>query len=243
MRSVWTLGRYTRVAAVAADAGRDASLQASELAVLRRAALVADVGAVGVPTGIWEREGPLGAVARERVRLHPYLTERILGCCAGLRPLAILAGAHHERLDGSGYHRGAGAVELSRAARLLAAADTWTALSEARPHRAALPPNRARDVMQAEVRAGRLDATAVDAVLGGARPRERRLAGPAGLTEREVQVLRLIFRGAANRDVARTPGITVKTAGHYVEHIYTKIGVTSRAAAALFAMEHGLLTD
>ncbi|GAA3160783.1 HD domain-containing protein [Blastococcus jejuensis] len=245
LRSTWTRGRSSRLAATARAAGRACGLPASDVATLTRAALVADVGAVGVPSGVWERRGPLGVEESERVRLHAYLSERVLGRCAGLRPVAALAGAHHERLDGSGYHRGSGAPQLSSAARLLAAGDVWTALREDRPHRRALAAAAARDVLWREAADGRLDRTAVDALLSAdgpaaARPRAPR---PAGLSDREVEVLRLIARGHSNREVARRLWISAKTVGHHVEHIYAKIGVTTRPAAALFAMEHDLLGE
>ncbi|MGQ0576112.1 MAG: HD domain-containing phosphohydrolase, partial [Pseudonocardia sp.] len=180
----------------------------------------------------------------ERVRLHPYLSERVLHRCPGLAPVAALAGAHHERLDGSGYHRGCAAPQLSRAARLLAAADVWTALGEDRAHRPAHPPGAARDALWAEVGAGRLDRDAAEAVLAAAGEPDGRPPAPhrpAGLTDREIEVLALIARGATNRAVAARLSISAKTVGHHVEHIYTKIGVSTRPAAALFAMEHDLL--
>jgi HD-GYP domain-containing protein (c-di-GMP phosphodiesterase class II) len=245
LRSTWTRGRSTRLAEIADAAGRACGLAAADVAALRRAALVADLGAVGVPTGVWDRPGPLGVEETERVRLHPYLTERVLDRCDGLRPVAVLAGAHHERLDGSGYHRGSTAAQLPSPARLLAAADVWTALGEDRPYRPGHVPAQARDVLWAEVTAGRLDGTAVEAVLAldGERSDHRRAPRPAGLTEREVEVLRLIARGSSNREAAGRLSISAKTVGHHVEHIYAKIGVTTRPAAALFAMEHDLLRE
>jgi len=246
LRSRWTRGRSLRVADTAAAAGRAAGLSEPDVVGLRRAALVADVGAVGVPAGIWDRTTALGVQDTERVRLHPYLSERVLGRCAGLRPLAALAGAHHERLDSSGYHRGSPAAQLSTAARLLAAADVWTALREDRAHRPAYAAALARDVLWAEARAGRLDGDAVQAVLdvGGHSDRRRVPATrPAGLSEREIEVLRLIARGHSTREVAARLSISPKTAGHHVGHIYAKIGVRTRPAAALFAMEHGLLRE
>ena len=245
LRSRWTRGRSTRLAEVARAAGRACGLPADDVSTLGRAALVADLGAVGVPSGVWESPGPLGVEALERVRLHPYLSERVLGRCPGLRPVAVLAGAHHERLDGSGYHRGSTGAQLPSPARLLAVADVWTALREDRPHRPARPPAEARDVLWAEVTAGRLDGTAAEAVLaadgqGGDR---RRAPRPAGLSDREVEVLRLIARGCSNREVAGRLSISAKTVGHHVGHIYAKIGVTTRPAAALFAMEHDLLRE
>jgi len=71
----------------------------------------------------------------------------------------------------------------------------------------------------------------------------RRREWPAGLTSREVEVLRLVARGLPNRETARLLSISAKTAAHHIQHIYSKIGVSTRGAAALFAMQHGLLAD
>ncbi|MGZ4172199.1 MAG: response regulator transcription factor, partial [Solirubrobacteraceae bacterium] len=98
--------------------------------------------------------------------------------------------------------------------------------------------------LRAEGAAGRLDADAVEAVLGAAGHRMvQRRSGPAGLTEREVEVLRLVARGLSNKEIARRLVISPKTVGNHIEHIYDKIGASSRAAAGLFAMRHGLLPE
>jgi DNA-binding NarL/FixJ family response regulator len=160
-----------------------------------------------------------------------------------LAPLALLAGSHHERLDGSGYHRGATAAQLSVGARALAAADAWDAMAHDRPYRRALPPAQARAELAAMVRAGALEKRTVDAVLeaAGATPVTVRQGRPAGLTDREVAVLRLLAQGRTNREIADALVITEKTAGHHVEHIYAKAGVSTRVGAAIFAMRHDLL--
>ncbi|MCV2489550.1 LuxR C-terminal-related transcriptional regulator [Geodermatophilus sp. YIM 151500] len=243
LRSRWTVGRSGRVARLAGAAARAAGCPAAEITLVQRAGAIADLGAVGVPGGVWASPRPLDVAAAEQVRLHAYLTERVLGRCGGLRPVAAVAGAHHERLDGSGYHRGSTAPQLSPAARVLAVADVWSALGEARAHRPPRPAAEARAVLAAEVTAGRLDRSAVRAVLdvtgaGGRNLPEHR---PAGLSDREEEVLRLLARGATNQQVARRLGISVKTVGRHVEHVYAKTGVSSRAAAALFAAENGLL--
>jgi HD-GYP domain-containing protein (c-di-GMP phosphodiesterase class II) len=243
LKSPFTRGHSAGVAALAEGAARHAGLGKPEAADLRRAALVHDLGRTGIPNGIWDKPGPLTRAEWERVRLHPYLTERILSQAAALAPLAPLAGTHHERLDSSGYHRGSPAALLPPAARILAAADAYQAMTQERPHRPALPPEAAAKRLSAEADGGRLDGDAVQCVLaaaGHAYPRRR--SWPAGLSEREVEVLRLIARGASYKEVAGRLFISPKTAEHHVGHIYTKIGVSSRAAAALFAMEHRLLT-
>ncbi|MCF6733831.1 HD domain-containing phosphohydrolase [Blastococcus sp. KM273129] len=245
LRSTWTRGRSAQLTRTVGRAGEACGLAGTDLATLRRAALVADVGTVGVPAGVWQHTGPLDVAATERVRLHPYLSERVLGRCTGLEAVAAVAGAHHERLDGSGYHRGTAGGRLSRSARLLAEADVWTALGEDRPHRPALSPARARDLLWAEATGGRLDPAAAEAVLAASEGTtvHRSIPRPAGLSDREVEVLRLIARGHSNREVAGRLWISAKTVGHHVEHIYAKVGVSTRPAAALFAMENGLLDE
>jgi HD-GYP domain-containing protein (c-di-GMP phosphodiesterase class II) len=242
LKSPWLRTHSTGVSDLAATAGLAAGLPDDEAAVLRRASLVHDVGRVGVPSGIWGRAGPLTTDQWERVRLHPYLTERVLARCSVLHDYADLASRHHERADGSGYHRGTRDSDLL--SRVLAAADAYHAMTEARPHRPARTPNDAAAELRVEVDRGRFGKQEVDAVLeaAGHANRATRTEYPAGLTEREVQVLRLIARGHANKQVATELGISSKTVGTHVEHIYAKTGVTTRAGATLFAMEHRLLS-
>jgi DNA-binding NarL/FixJ family response regulator len=156
----------------------------------------------------------------------------------------VLAGQHHERCDGSGYHRGVTASRLTMPSRVLATADAYRTLVEGRPHRAALTPEQAADGLRGQVRSGGLDGDSVEAVLraGGLRAAARR-SGPAGLTERQVEVLGLVARGMSNREIADRLAISSRTAEHHVQDIYLRIGASTRAAAALFAMEHGLLGD
>jgi DNA-binding CsgD family transcriptional regulator len=115
-------------------------------------------------------------------------------------------------------------------------------MCELRPHRDALPPTEAATQLRADVRAGKFDGDAVEAVLAAAGHRAlRRRDGPAGLTAREMDVLRLLAQGLSSKDIATRLVISPKTARNHIEHIYTKIGATSRVAASLFAMEQGLL--
>ena len=243
LKSPWLLGHSRGVAELAEAAAWRAGLDATRVAGLRRAALLHDLGRVAVPSGIWDRPGPLRDSEWELVRLHAYHGERALARSPRLAPFGAITGAHHERLDGSGYHRSSAGAQLSAEARLLAAADCYQAMTHARPHRERLDPERAAAELQAQVRAGRLDSAAVQAVLtvAGHTGKVGRRAFPAGLSDREAQVLTLLARGQSNRKIAGQLGITPKTAGHHVEHLYAKIGVSTRAAAALFALEHGLL--
>ncbi len=108
--------------------------------------------------------------------------------------------------------------------RVLAAADSFQAMTQKRPHRSALSPDEAADELANESRAG---------------PRSD--LRPAGLSEREIEVLRLVADGCSNPEIATRLYISRRTAEHHVQHIYIKIGVSSRAGAALFALEHDVL--
>jgi HD-GYP domain-containing protein (c-di-GMP phosphodiesterase class II) len=241
LKSPWFIGHSRAVGELAASAASACGLATADVTMARRAGLVHDLGMVGVPAGVWNRPGPLTREGWERVRTHPFVGERILCRCGPLREVASVAGAHHERLDGSGYHRGT--RDASIVAEIVAAADIYCALREDRPHRSALGPEATTRTLAEEANARRLGRTATDAVLAAAghRPAVPNVSRPAGLTEREVDVLRLIVRGRTNKQVAGQLGISAKTVGTHVEHIYTKTGVTTRAGATLFAMEHGLV--
>ncbi|MFD2091966.1 HD domain-containing phosphohydrolase [Blastococcus deserti] len=241
LKGRYLLGHSTHVAAVAAAAAVAAGLPDARREAVRSAALLHDLGRVAVSSAVWDRPGPLGAADRERVRLHTYWTDRVLRRCTGLAALAESAAGHHERCDGSGYHRGTSGAELSFDARLLAAADVFAALTEERPHRSALGADVARATLVEEAAAGRLDPDACAAVLAGAGlPRPRR-AWPCDLTDREVEVLRLAARGMSNRAIADRLGVSDRTVGHHLAHVFDKTGRRTRAGAAVFAMEHGLL--
>jgi HD-GYP domain-containing protein (c-di-GMP phosphodiesterase class II) len=234
------VGHSAGVADLTGAAAERCHLGVPERAAIRRAALVHDVGRVAVSARVWNRPGPLSADEWERVRLHPYHTERVLSRSEFLSALASIAGAHHERLDGSGYHRGATAAALTPAARLLAAADAYHAMTEPRPHREALAPELAAKALTEEARHERLDSEAVAAVLEAAGQPVARVERPCGLTEREAEVISLLARGWQTKQVARALGISAKTADRHIQNAYAKIGVSTRAAAAVFAMEHGL---
>jgi HD-GYP domain-containing protein (c-di-GMP phosphodiesterase class II) len=244
LKSPFTLGHSRGVADLAAVAARESQLPEAEVALLWHAGLVHDIGRLGVPNTIWDKPGPLTPPEHERVKMHAYLTERTLSFSPALRPVGAIAALHHERLDGSGYSKGLSGDAIGPAARLLAAADCYHALREPRPHRPARDAEGAAAVITEEVRAGRLDSDAVDAVLraAGHSPKRRR-TWPAGLTSREVEVLRLLARGLTHREIAEQLVITRRTAGAHIEHIYAKIGVSNRARASLFAIKHGLAAD
>jgi HD-GYP domain-containing protein (c-di-GMP phosphodiesterase class II) len=195
-----------------------------------------------VPARVWLKAAALNDSEWEQVRLHPYYAERVLARPATLAKLAAIAGQHHERLDGSGYHRGTRAAALSPQAKILAAAESYQNKIEARPHRAALSAEAAADALKREVRDGKLDGDAVAAVLAAAGHRvavKREMV--AGLTEREIDVLRAIARGQSMKETARALGISPKTVDNHTQSVYAKIGVKTRGGATLFAIEHGLV--
>ncbi|TMK64273.1 MAG: HD domain-containing protein [Actinobacteria bacterium] len=242
LKSPYTLGHTRAVAELATATATTMSWPGAEVAHVRRAALLHDLGRLGVSNAIWDKPGELTAAEAERVRLHPYLTERMLASSPALAALGATAAQHHERLDGSGYPRGIRGDSMTAVGRLLAAVDAYAGKLEPRPHRAPLSATEAAQYLRDEVRAGRQDPQSVDAVLTAAgHPTRRRREWPAGLTTREVEVLRLLARGLSNKQVAERLVISRKTVDNHVEHIYTKIGVSNRARASLFAVRHGLM--
>jgi HD-GYP domain-containing protein (c-di-GMP phosphodiesterase class II) len=210
---------------------------------LWRAALVKEIGRTGISSSIWEKTTSLTEREWERVRLHTYYVERIFARTPALTKLGALASLHHERMDGTGYHRGLPSANQSLMARILCAADVYHSLTEARPHRAALGADSAAKELHKLVHAGKLDGDAVDHVLSAAghRVRKARRKTVAGLSKREVDVLRLLSRGLTVRQMAAQLVISEKTVDSHIQHIYTKINVSTRVGATLFAMEHELL--
>jgi HD-GYP domain-containing protein (c-di-GMP phosphodiesterase class II) len=244
LKSPYSLGHSRAVAELVGEAGTQLGLPPGEVRTLRRAGLVHDFGRLGISNSIWDKPGPLGAGEWERVRMQPYLTERMLQQSEALAPLGRIAAQQRERLDGSGYPRGLSGNAISRPARILGAADAYQAMCEPRPHRPALSAEAAAAELRADVAAGRRDSEAAEAVLSAAGHRvRRRREGPAGLTAREVEVLRLLAQGLSNKEIAERLVISPKTAGNHIEHIYAKIDASGRATASLFAMQHGLLPE
>jgi HD-GYP domain-containing protein (c-di-GMP phosphodiesterase class II) len=245
LKSPWLRGHSRRVARLAEGAGRWCGLADRDVTVLRRAALVHDIGRVGVPTTVDGTGGGLGVQEQERERLHPYLTERVLAQCAPLEPYTLVAATHHERIDGNGYHRGLRGPQLNTCARLLAAADMLDLLATGRPGHTGLDPDTTKAVLRSAAKEGALDPAAVEAVLGaqsGSPPHgHHRL--PAGLTERESEVLALLARGQTNQQIATHLHLSAKTVGRHVENLYAKTQTHSRAAAAVYALENGILSN
>ena len=243
MRAPYSAGHSRAVADLAEAAARHCGLPEADALMARRAGLVHDIGEIAVPVATWIKTGPLSDRERDEIRLHPHRSERILARCAALQPLGAIAGQHHERLDGSGYHRAVGAGALSPVSRILAAAEAYQTKLEPRPHRPALSPEAAASELKRQVRAGAIDSEAAAGVLAAAGHRvaavRRQLT--ADLTAREIEVLRLIACGGSTKEIARKLGLAPKTVDNHTQSIYAKIGVSTRAAAGLFAIEHGLL--
>ena len=232
LKSTAGRGRATAVSARADAAARTAGLSEREVTLARRTGWVQDIGRVAISARIWDKTGPLTAVETEQVRLHPYFSERVLLRCAPLRDVALAAGAHHEREDGSGYFRGT--AHLTPVVAVLAVADAL----EAPPSGAGR--GDARDRVWAEARRGALPSWAVEACLG-ASPAVPPVPAGARLTEREREVLALVVRGATNQQVGSALHISAKTVNTHLEHVFAKLGVTTRGAAAFVALQEGML--
>lgn len=241
IKSPYSVGHSRAVSALAAEAARHCGLPEADIVDLRRAGLLHDIGQVAVPARIWLKAGALNDSEWEQVRLHAYYGERVLARPSALARLGAIVGQHHERCDGSGYHRSVRASALSLQARILAAAESYQNKIEPRPHRSAMQPQAAAEVLKREAREGRLDGEAVASVLAVAGHRgNTRKNLVAGLTEREISVLRAIARGLSTKEIARVLAISPKTVDNHTQSIFAKIGARTRGGATLFAIEHGL---
>lgn len=247
LKSPYMAGHSRRCAEVCMEAARTLGWSADAVTQLRRAALVHDFGTTAVPNSIWDKPGTLTRAEFDRVELHPLLTEQMLRRCTALAPISGLASAHHERGDGSGYHKRLKADAADLAAAVLAVAEVYVGLTADRADRPAHTPADAATELGRLEASGALDARACRAVLVAAghgvapeaaasRPRH-----PGGLSGREVEVLRLAARGLKTQTIADQLFISPKTADHHIQHIYTKIGVSTRAAAALWAMQNAVV--
>lgn len=235
LKSTWFTGHSRGVAALARAAAE--RLPGVDASSVYRAGLLHDLGRVAVPTGIWDTPGRLRAEQWEAVRLHPYHTSRVLARSPELAGLGTIAGRHHERLDGSGYPAAVRGSDLDAAACVLAAADVMHALGEDRPHRNALDVSAASGVLSRLP----LDREAIRAVLDAADAPPAALPRlPAGVSERELEVLRMLVAGKTERQIASALVISASTVHTHTVHIYEKCGVSTRAGLAVFAMRHGL---
>jgi HD-GYP domain-containing protein (c-di-GMP phosphodiesterase class II) len=247
LKSPYMAGHSRRCADLAADAAAVLGASDHQVATIRRAALVHEFGTTGIPNSIWDKPAPLTRSEFDRVELHPMLTEQMLRRSPALAELNPIAAAHHERREGSGYHKGLRADSIDRSARLLAAVDIYVGLTTDRADRPASSGERGATELRRLASEGLLDHEATEAVLtaaghgerAGSQPRRR--THPGGLTGREVEVLRLAALGLTTREISERLFISPKTADHHIQHVYGKIEVSTRAAAALWAMEHELV--
>jgi HD-GYP domain-containing protein (c-di-GMP phosphodiesterase class II) len=234
-------GHSPGVAELAESAAAVAGFDEAARRRIRHAAFVHDVGRAAIHPRIWQKPGPLSADEWEKVRLHPYHTSRVLAPSQPLQDLADLACCHHEKIDGSGYHRSIPAAALDPGARLLAAADAFHAMAEPRHHRDPLTLDEAARLLEAQAREGQLDPDAVAAVVEASGLKPPDFSDPADLTPRESQVIGLLARGMQTKQIASRLDISPKTADRHIQNAYRKIGVSTRAAATLYATEHGLV--
>lgn len=244
MRMPFTFGHSRAVAVLADAAGKHMGLPASDTRDVRWAAYTHDIGELAIPVSTWMRPGALTERETDAAHLHPYHGERALASLGGDgKAIAALVLRHHERIDGSGYHRYARGNDLSPAARVLAAAEAFQTAREARPYRAGLSDAAAAARLRGAVKEGKLCPNAVEAVLtcAGQPARRASIERLAGLTPREIEVLRLIAAGHTAKEAARQLEIAPKTADNHIQNLYSKIGVSTRAAAALYALERGLV--
>jgi len=244
LKSAYWGGHSRRCAQLAADAARVLGLSEEDTTALRRAALLHDFGTSAVPNSIWDKPGPLTRTEFDRVELHPMLTEQMLRRSPAFAAVNKIASAHHEKCDGSGYHRRLRSGTGDRGACVLAAAEIYVGMTTERADRPRFPDDEAAAELRRLESDGVLEPSATRAVLVAAghgepaarvrkRPRNR-----GGLSRREVDVLQLAARGLTTREIADRLVISPKTADHHIQHIYTKIGVSTRAAAALWAMQN-----
>jgi HD-GYP domain-containing protein (c-di-GMP phosphodiesterase class II) len=244
LKSPFTVTHSRSVASLAEAAARHNHLAPREIETLRRAALVHEVGLVGITSSVVDKATPLTEVEFEKVRLHPYYAERVFANQPYLASIGTLAAMHHEHTDGSGYHRGLPGSAQPQAARILAAACAYQTAIEGRAHEAALLPQDAATLLERDAFLNRLDPDAVRGVLAAAGHRRHAAAPqsyPNGLSEREVDVLRLVAKGMSRKQIGATLFIADKTVARHIEHIYGKIGVNTRPGATVFAMQNGLL--
>jgi HD-GYP domain-containing protein (c-di-GMP phosphodiesterase class II) len=247
LKSPYMGGHSRRCAQLAENAARVLGFTEDAITTVRQAALVHDFGITAVPNSIWDKPGSLTRTEFDRVELHPMLTEQMLRRSPALAALNPVASAHHEKCDGSGYHKRVHADAGDLGACVLAAADIYAGLTAERADRPPLSATEAAGELRRLELQGVLEPRTSRAVLVAAGhgepevPVGKRPRSPGGLSRREVDVLGLAARGHTTREIADRLSITTKTADHHIQHIYNKIGVSTRAAAALWAMEHAVI--
>ena len=157
-KSPWTYRHSEGVAKIASGIAEVMGFSADETRYIRRAALVHDVGKLGISNLILDKPGKLTPEEINEMRRHTFYTHQILSQVQGFKDLADLAAAHHEQLDGKGYHRGLNASQLSTSARILAVADIYEALTAKRPYRQDLTDEEVTTIMRKKTGLGHLPA-------------------------------------------------------------------------------------
>ena len=244
VKSPYGVGHSRRCADLVGDAASGLGLDEDAVASSRRAALVHELGMTAISNAVLDKPGSLTRAERDRMEIHPLLTEQMLRRSPALRALTDVAATHHERADGSGYHKGLTAAAVSPAATVLEAAEVYVGLTTDRADRPASTADAAAAQLRQLVAEGLLGHDPVEAVLAAAGHEPRRaprVEHPAGLTDREVEVLQLVARGLTTKQVAESLFLSPKTVDHHIQHVYTKIGVSTRAAATLWGVEHGVV--
>lgn len=240
LKCPFVLGHSRGVSALAESAAGHLGLDRPDIDAIRRGGCLHDVGRIGVSNQIWSKAADLTAAEWERVRMHPYLTDRVLTRIPGLREVARIARTHHEHLDGTGYPLGLGGPALGRPERILAAAVAYRSAVEPRPYREAMSTDDAAARLERRAHRGELDADCVEAVLTAAGHARTRVRRTDTLTPRESEILGLVARGLSNREIASKLVLSEKTVRNHVERTYTKIGASNRVGASLYALENGL---
>lgn len=165
-KSPYTANHSHDVAEFTVKLGRYFDRPETDLALLRVAGLLHDLGKIGVPSAILNKPARLTPDEYRLIKAHPYYTEHILSQVGGLGPLVSWASMHHEHLDGSGYHAGATKEQIPWEARLVAVSDIYQALTANRPYRKGLAPEEALRILEKEVQAGHLDGEVVSGLRG-----------------------------------------------------------------------------
>ncbi len=240
-RETWHHSRL--VADTAVGIGNHLGLNAAEQTKLRCTALVHDIGKVAIPYAILAKGNHRSKSEWEMYYLHPYYTQRILERVSPLQGLAAAAAAHHEWVNGQGYHRQLSGEQIPFHGRILAVANAYVRYTQQGND---IDPSEALDKMRSLVDL-QFDRSCYDALVASLTnryPTKSRISEcqeSANLTEREVEVLCLLAQGNSNPQIARTLSISRKTVEHNLTHIYNKLGVSCRTAAGVYAVQQGLV--
>ncbi|MCC5815221.1 MAG: HD domain-containing protein [Leptospira sp.] len=243
LKSQFTVNHSSQVCELAIKIAESLSLDENEMDSLKLAAYLKDLGMLSIPNQIIESKSSLKISEKESIRLHPYTTMRILSPTNLPTAVSEIAGTHHERLDGSGYHRSLKDSGISKSSRVLAVADQIVAMRSNRSYRKAFSETELKKEIYKDVKDGKLCKNTVDAGLEslGYYIKKSKPKNSFGLTEREIEVLQKISQGLTNPEIAKEFKLSPRTIQHHSIHIYNKMGVSSRAGATLLAIQNGII--